>query len=136
VGSQPLIVLDTHALIWWVATPEKLSNKARAAVNAAARRRELIASAITIFEIVTAVRRGRLDLRVAFADWLAALRQLPELSIHPVTDVIAEIAGRRDDTLPADPADRLIASTAIFLDAPLVTADEKLRSVSPVQSVW
>lgn len=131
-----MIVLDTHALIWWLATPEKLSNKARAAVRARARRRELIASAITIFEIATAVRRGRLNLTVAVEDWLAALRQLPELSIHPVTDAIAEIAGRFDDALPGDPADRLIASTAILLDAPLVTADAKLRGAFPIQSIW
>lgn len=131
-----MIVLDTHVLVWWVAAPEKLSRRARAAVNGAARRAELLASSMSIFEIATAVRRGRLELSLPLADWLAALRELPELSIHPIADTIAEHAGRLDDVFAGDPADRVIAATALTLDAPLVTADEKLHAVKTLRTVW
>jgi PIN domain nuclease of toxin-antitoxin system len=131
-----VIVLDTHVLVWWVAVPENLSRKARDAVRAAARRRELVASATSIFEIVTASRRGRLELRLPVAEWIASLRQLPELSLHPITDTIAEIAGGFDDAVPGDPADRLITATALSLGSPLVTADERLRGTSVVKTIW
>jgi len=131
-----MIVLDTHVLVWWVATPEKLSRRARTAVSAAARRSQLIASSMSIFEIATAVRRGRLELNLPIAEWLAALRELPELSIEPMTDAIGEHAGGLDDEFPGDPADRVIAATALALDVPLVTADEKLRAVADLKTVW
>jgi PIN domain nuclease of toxin-antitoxin system len=122
--------------VWWASSPSTLSTKARQAARAAARRRELVASAISIFEIVTAERRGRLEFGVPIEDWLAALRQLPELTIHPVTDEVAQMAGRFDDTVPGDPVDRLIASTAIVLDAPLITADNRLRGTPRVNTIW
>jgi PIN domain nuclease of toxin-antitoxin system len=46
------------------------------------------------------------------------------------------MAGRFDDTVPGDPADRLIASTAIVLDAPLITADNRLRGTPRVNTIW
>ena len=36
----------------------------------------------------------------------------------------------------ADPADRLIAATALVHDAPLVTADERIREAGIVRCVW
>jgi PIN domain nuclease of toxin-antitoxin system len=47
-------VLDTHALIWWADDNPKLTKKARQA--AAARRRELVASAMSVFELITLER--------------------------------------------------------------------------------
>src|SRR2546423_1454466 len=59
MGGQSVIVVDTHALIWWVDDASRLSRKARQALRVHARRRELIVPAITVFEIVTLERRGR-----------------------------------------------------------------------------
>lgn len=106
--------------------------RARHAVRGAA----LTASAISAFEIATAVRRGRLDLRVPLDRWFADLAMLPELRLQPVTDEIARIAGSFDRTVPGDPADRIIAATAIALGAKLVTADARLRRVPQLQTVW
>lgn len=131
-----MTVLDTHALIWWAEESSKLSKKARQAVKAAARRRELIASAMSIFEITTLERRGRLELKIPVNEWLDSLRVLPELMIQPVTDEIAERAGGFGDVFPGDPADRLIAATALVLDVPLITADTKLLKVPSLTTIW
>ncbi|TLZ09675.1 MAG: type II toxin-antitoxin system VapC family toxin [Gammaproteobacteria bacterium] len=102
MGGQSVIVLDTHALVWWVDDASKLSRKARQALRVHARRRELIVSAITVFEIVTLERRGRLQFKRPLREWLADLRKLPEIAVYPVTDVVAERAGGlRDPTTPA-----------------------------------
>jgi PIN domain nuclease of toxin-antitoxin system len=129
-------VLDTHALMWWADENSKLSKKARQAATVAARRRELIASAISIFEITTLERRGRIALKIPLDEWLDSLRVLPELTIQPVTDEIAERAGAFGDVFPGDPADRIIAATALVLDVPLITADTKLRGIPTLTTIW
>ena len=131
-----MIVLDTHALIWWAESGSKLSKKARQVTRAEGRRGELVACAISIFEIVTLERRGRLAFKRSVGEWLADVRQLPELHVHPVTDEIAERAGGFGEAFPQDPADRLIAATALVLGVPLITQDTKLRAVPNLSTVW
>jgi PIN domain nuclease of toxin-antitoxin system len=125
-----------HALKWWVEESPKLSKKARQAVKSAARRRELIASAFSFYEIATFERRRRVGLKISINEWLDHLRLLPELTIQPVTDEIAKRAGGLGDGFPGDPGDRLIAATALVLDAPLVTADTKLHMAPGLTTIW
>jgi PIN domain nuclease of toxin-antitoxin system len=129
-------VLDTHALMWWAEESSKLSKKARQAATAAARRRELVASAFSVFEITTLERRGRIAFKIPVSEWLNSLRVLPELTIQPVTDEIAERAGALGEVFPGDPGDRLIAATALVLDVPLITADTKLRDLPNLTTIW
>lgn len=72
-----MILLDTHALIWWVSGIEPLSAKARRAVADALKRGPVSASAISLLEIATAVRRGRLALGVPIEKWFDDLSALP-----------------------------------------------------------
>jgi PIN domain nuclease of toxin-antitoxin system len=136
VGREPVIVLDTHVLVWWVSGSGRLSTRADRAIRQGLRRSPLLASAITVLEIVTAVRRGRLELRSPVDQWVADLQALPELRFEPVSVEIARIAGSFPDAMPGDPADRIIVATARALGAPLVTADARLRSSPEVPTVW
>ena len=136
MADEPLIVLDTHALLWWVSGSKRLSAKARRAIRAATARAPAAASTISVLEIATAVRRGRLELAAPLESWLADLVLLPELRFEPVSVEIARRAGRFGDSMPADPADRIIAATAMALHARLVTADEALRRIAEVRAVW
>lgn len=131
-----MILLDTHVLVWWVADVARLSARARREIRGAMRKGHVAASAISLFEISTAVRRGRLVLSVPAEEWLADLRLLPELRFEPVSAQIAQVAGSFGEAVPGDPADRIIAATAIALDLKLVTADERLRRAPRLQAVW
>ncbi len=131
-----MIVLDTHALVWWLADASQLSNKARAAIKIAARRGEVTASAASILEIATLVRRGRLALSLQLDDWLATARSLPELAITPVNADIAARAGSYGDGVHGDPIDRLIVATAQLGKARLVTADTAMRTQKLVPCIW
>jgi PIN domain nuclease of toxin-antitoxin system len=53
-----------------------------------------------------------------------------------VSAEIAEVAGSFDEAVPGDPADRIIAATAIALGLKLVTADKQLRYAPRLQTVW
>ncbi len=132
MGSKPLILLDTHALVWWVNGAPPLSARARRAVEGAV----LAASAISVLEIATAVRRGRLRLGPPLERWVADIALLPELRLEPVSAEIALLAGSFDESVPPDPADRIIAATAIVLGAKLVSADRRLRRVPHLEAVW
>lgn len=132
-----MIVLDTHVLVWWVDGETKnFSRKARQVLEQHGKRNELLISSISIFEIVTLERRGRLRFRISASEWLDQVRLLPEYRIEPLTDDIAERAGQFGDVFPGDPADRLIAATALVRGIPLVTHDERLRGVEHLETVW
>jgi PIN domain nuclease of toxin-antitoxin system len=131
-----MIVLDTHALVWWATGSDQLSARVARAIGESLRKGPVAASAISILEIATAVRRGRLVLSRPVEDWLSDLRALPELRLEPVGFDVASRAGAWGDAMPGDPADRLIAATAFVLGARLVTADARLAKAKVVRTVW
>lgn len=131
-----MIVLDTHVLIWWLTGGTSLSRAAKLAVAKAAKENRVVASAISVLEIVTAVRRGRLEFSSPVEQWLADVLRLPELRFEPVSAEIAQLAGSFGEDMHGDPADRIIAATAIMLHAALVTADGKLRASRAVKTIW
>jgi PIN domain nuclease of toxin-antitoxin system len=136
MGSEPVIVLDTHALVWWLSDSQKLTPVARRTIKAAAASSGVAVSTISLFEIGTLVRRRRLKLAVDVQRWFGAVCALPELTVEPVSAEIAWAAAALDQALPGDPADRIIVATARALEARLVTADAKLRVAAPVETVW
>ena len=137
VGEPPVILLDTHILVWWVDDDKRrFSRKARRALEQYGKRKELLVSSISFFEIATLERRGRLRLKIPIAEWLANVRRLPEYRLEPLTDDIAERAAQFGDAFPGDPADRLIAATALVRAVPLVTFDEKLRETEYLPTIW
>jgi len=131
-----VIVLDTHALVWWAVGDRRLSARALRAIRGAAKDGAVFASTISVMEIATALRRGRLTLSIPLGQWLADLRALPELRFEPVSAEIAALAGSFDGAMHGDPANRIIAATARSLGARLVTADERLRGLPDVVTVW
>ncbi len=132
-----MIVLDTHVLVWWVdGEAKKLSRKARQALEQHGKRNELLVCSISFFEITTLERRGRLRFKIPASEWLSEVRRLPEYRVEPLTDEVSERAGQFGDAFSGDPADRMIAAMALLREVPLVTHDEKLRSVEYLSTIW
>jgi len=131
-----LIVLDTHVLVWWLTQAPGLSTVAKRAIGKHAAGGEIVASTISVLEIATAVRRGRMQLTVPVEQWLADVRNIPELRLEPVSANIAALAGSLPEPMRGDPADRIIAATATVLGAALVTADDRLRSLPALRTIW
>lgn len=131
-----MIVLDTHVLVWWVSGASRISPRAARTIRAALRTGPVTVSTISILEIATAVRRGRLAFTASVDQWLDDLRALPEINFQSLNFEIARTAGALGEAVPGDPADRIIVATAAVLGAKLVTADERLSKVSTVQTIW
>lgn len=131
-----MIVLDTHVLLWWVNDPATLSKPARKVIDAAVKSKSVHVSCISSWEIALLVERGRLRLALDVRDWLCRCEALPFLTFVAVNNAIAVESVRLPDFPHADPADRIIAATALSLGAALVTKDEKLRNYPHVKAIW
>ncbi|MEN6624108.1 MAG: type II toxin-antitoxin system VapC family toxin [Smithella sp.] len=131
-----MIVLDTHAWIWWVSSPEFLSETAKQIIDEAATEKNVFISSISTWEIAILVSRGRLKLTMSPADWVAASEALPFFDFVPVSNSIALKSVQLPGILHNDPAERIIIATAVSLGAVLVTKDEKIRNYPHVKTVW
>ena len=131
-----MIVLDTHAWVWWVADPRRLSRAVRDLIEASSSDGTVCISAISCWEVALLAKRGRLDLTMDVADWVARSEALPFVKFVAVDNHIA----LRSVSLPAplhdDPADRIIVATALSVGATLVTMDRRLRRYRQVKTIW
>lgn len=132
-----MIVLDTHALLWWVSDPSKLSNKvARLIKSQAQQPGHLLVSSISTWEIAMLVNRSRLTLRVTLDDLISQLESIEAIRFVPVNNKIAMSAVALPEPLHRDPADRIIIATAKSQGCPLISADEKIRSYPHIETIW
>lgn len=119
--SAEQLLLDTHAVLWWQASSDRLSRRASAAIDGADR---LWISAISLWEIATLVRLGRIGLDRPLPRWTADLLAGP-LGCIDVDPAVAVDAGAFE-TVHGDPADRIILATAREHRLTLVTKDRRL----------
>jgi PIN domain nuclease of toxin-antitoxin system len=130
------VVLDTHAWVWWISSPDELSKKAREAIDTAADSSTIYISSISVWEVSLLVMHKRIQLTMDVADWIARCEALPFLSFVPVDNLIALKANRLPDYTNRDPADRMIIATAIFLGGAVITKDRKILNYSHAVSKW
>ena len=132
-----MIVLDTHALVWWVSTPRRIPPKARRLIEDAVDAGEgLAVSSISIWEVAMLVDRGRLELRIPVDTWIAGVEALPFVQFIPVDNRIVWRSVALGGFTHGDPADRMILATALGLGATLVTTDARLQRFDAVKTVW
>lgn len=130
------MVLDTHAWVWWLASPEQLSQAARRAVSRAHRAGALFVSSVSVWELAMLVQRGRLELRLPLRQWVAYAESVPKVGFVPVDNRVALEAVLLPGEPPRDPADRMILATARILGAVLVTRDARLLAYPHVRALW
>ena len=116
------LLLDSHALQWWSAEPDRLSPPALAAIEAAD---ELAVASISWFELAWLAEHQRIVLSLPVRTWLAQLAELVRTLV--ISPAVAGTAAALPATFPGDPADRLIYASALEHGLQLVTKDQRLR---------
>jgi PIN domain nuclease of toxin-antitoxin system len=129
-----VIVLDTHAWLWWRSAPERLSDTAREAIDEAPR---MGVSTLSVWEIATLTARGRISLDREMRLWVRqALADARVESLAPSPEVAVAAGSLDAKRFPGDPADRLIYATARSVGGPLVTRDRTIRMFDPEGTLW
>lgn len=131
-----MIVLDTHAWLWWISNPEKLGLAAASAIEQAMQENGILISSISTWEIALLVSKGRLTLSIDVRDWVRKTESLPFIRFIPVDNTIALRSVDLPGDFHPDPADRIIVATALSTGLPLITKDEKIRACSFVRTIW
>ena len=139
-----MILLGTHALIWWAdGNHPRLSANALAATDQEIESAGLpggspglLVSAISCWEVAMLVNRGRLALSFDVERWLALLASHPAVRLLGLDPAVAVAATRLPEPFHADPADRFLVAQARELGIPLLSADNKILSYGHVRSLW
>lgn len=129
-----MILLDTHVLIWMASDPKRLSRKARAAIRDARQKTGVAIATITLWELAWLAENGRIQVVGSVESFVR--ETVARVILQPITPEIAALAVQLPADFPKDPADRLIAATAMVGGAPLITADERIRQAKVVQTIW
>ncbi|MDP4624046.1 MAG: type II toxin-antitoxin system VapC family toxin [Akkermansiaceae bacterium] len=111
------ILLDSHALLWWMGEPSKLSPAARAAI--ANPENEVFASAVSIWEIGLKRSKGKLVVPENFVDFLPenGIAELPFTSAHAQSSVLLP-------TIHGDPFDRALIAQCQHESLTFATRDK------------
>ena len=124
------LLLDTHIWLWSIRESHRLRPPVREILGDPMNERWL--SPISTWEALTLHRKSRIHLHVDPAAWLA--RAALGLRQAPITHEIAR-AAHQLGVSHFDPADCLIAATALVHDLTLVTADERLLQISAIKTL-
>jgi PIN domain nuclease of toxin-antitoxin system len=127
------VLLDTHALLWFLTEPERLSHRATELL--ADRSTALVVSAASAWEIATKHRLGKLPQAEGLIDGYQRHLDRAGIESLSVTNEHAISAG----TLSwdhRDPFDRMLAATSMIESLPLVTADAAFRDLNGIRLIW
>lgn len=129
-------VTDTHAALWSILQPEKLSTAARAAFEEASLLGDPVyLASISMVETRYLEEKGKLR-----PGTLARLKSALEgddagFVLVPLNLEVTEALGQIPRDAVPDMPDRIIAATALYLNLPLVTRDRQIQ-VTTIPTIW
>ena len=126
------LLLDTHALLWWLTDDAQLSATARQWLGDEGN--QVLVSAVSAWEIATKQRIGKLQGIAPVADWYSDLVAAEGFMHLPVTHAHTLRAGAYA-VAHRDPFDRMLAAQAELESLPLLTCDAALGAFA-CKTVW
>jgi PIN domain nuclease of toxin-antitoxin system len=129
-----MILVDTQVVIWLAVEPEKISRRASEAILEARSGDGVAISDKTLWELAMVFAKGRIGDDLSLRDLLEETERT--FVVLPISAGIAERSVQFGKLFPTDPADRIIAATAIVYGLRLVTADAQIRKSGEVSCIW
>lgn len=126
------VLLDTHALLWWLDGDRRLPAKVRRLIADSGN--EVVVSAASGWEITTKARIGKLPGALEVASDVAACVAGQGFSVMPISMDHAQRAG----SLPGphrDPFDRMLVAQSQAEGLPLVTNETSFEAYG-VRRIW
>ncbi len=131
-----MILLDTHVLVWMVASPGKLSRDATREIRKAQNEGGCAIASISLWELALLFTRGRLRASGTIEASIREIVETARVSVLEITPDIAALAMAFSEPYPKDPGDRLIGATARAMGLTLITQDDRILASSLVHSIW
>ena len=119
-----MILLDTHVLVWLAEGSQRLGNRTKKLIDGSFNVDGVMVSAISFWEIAMLIRKNRLHMEMDLDSWRDELISMGLVELGITGEIGIKAAGLAN--FHGDPADRLIAATALKHSLTLVTADKKL----------
>jgi PIN domain nuclease of toxin-antitoxin system len=130
-----MILVDTHIVVWLAFDQDQISRKARTAIDDARENADGLAiSDITLLELATLAAKGRIRLDISLESFLQEVES--RFVVLPISGRACVRAMSLPAAYPKDPADRVIAATALVEGLSLLTADRAIRRSKTVQTIW
>ena len=126
------LLLDTHALIWWLAGDDALSRPARDAIADEAN--IIFVSAASAMEVATKFRIGKLGGAALLAREFEAIVAAQGFVDLPISATHARLAGELN-IAHKDPFDRLLIAQA-HVEGMVLVSNEALFDTFAVQRLW
>lgn len=129
-----MIVLDTHALLWWSLDPQHLSQRA-ATICEQLEKDGAFASAMSIWELAVKTRAKKLELPISVTELVEQIDRNGRVELVP-TDASIWLRAAELEWDHRDPADRVIVATAQLRGVPILTKDAAMHTQKLVECVW
>jgi PIN domain nuclease of toxin-antitoxin system len=130
-----MILLDTHIWLWWLHTPDQLSERGRKLLTIGENQNSLIVSAISVWEIAVKHSNGKLPLPLPINEWFALATTRPGITIEPLDPLDAIISTQLPGDFHKDPADRIIVAIAYRRNIELMTCDQKILNYPYIKTI-
>ena len=126
------VLLDTHAILWWLIDDNRLSRTARAIIEDSSHTR--LVSYASLWETAIKMSGGKLTVRELTFPEIPALLRRYEFQFLPIR--LGDL--ERLQSLPwhhRDPFDRLLIAQSIEEQIPLITSDSWVEDYR-IETIW
>ncbi len=125
-------VTDTHSLVWYFTEDPRLSETALNAFESTVDEGTIFIPAVVLAEIMFIAKKGRIA--ISFEETIKKIEENENFEVASLNIDVLKIADKIETDMEMH--DRLIVATAKYLEAPLITKDENIRTSEIVSTVW
>lgn len=122
------IIIDTHALFWFITSDKKLSEKARITIRGAI---TLYIPSIVLLELLYLMKKQKLGKQ--FPSLLSKIKNRKKYVVISLDLGLIDMLAGAD--FPLEIHDSIIVATAKMLKLPVITKDREIKKVY-TQTIW
>ena len=134
-GQQMKIICDTNVLLFDALQPERLTHQVCVELEQGESNKALACSDISLWEIAMLIAKKRIIVDMACDLFIKEILSARKIQVLAISAEIAALS-QSNFFLHGNPADRIIAATALQQKSPLLTSDKKLHEISQIKTIW